>query len=52
MNTDGRTYILLKKAGFINNKRAFITQPTQDDIDKASAPSEGGFFGGIFGGDK
>ncbi len=58
MNTDGKTYTLLqnpvamklKKAGFIDKRRAFITQPTQEDLDKAEEVEEGGFLGGIFGG--
>jgi hypothetical protein len=57
MNTDGKTYTLLdnpvamrlKKAGFINNQRGFIIQPTQEDLDKASN-KEPGFFTNILGG--
>lgn len=55
MNTDGKTFTLLqnpqamrlKKAGFIGDRRQFIKQPTQEEIDKA-LESEG-FFAGIFG---
>jgi hypothetical protein len=59
MNTDSRTFTLLespvamrlKKAGFINDQRQFIKQPTQDDLDAAASPdNNGGFLGGIFGG--
>ena len=57
MNTDGKTYTLLenpvamrlKKAGFINDQRSFVKQPTQSDLDAASV-AEPGFLGGIFGG--
>jgi hypothetical protein len=56
MNTDGKTYTLLenpvamrlKKAGFIDNQRGFIKQPTQSDLDAATV-SEPGFFGGLLG---
>lgn len=56
MNTDGRTYTMLqnpqamrlKKAGFIDDRRQFIKQPTQEEIDQA-LESEG-FLSGIFGG--
>ena len=62
LNTDGKTFTLLenpqamrlKKAGFIGNKRAFIKQPTQEEIDGAlEADGIGGIVGkvvGIFGG--
>jgi len=58
MNTDGKTYTLLenpvamrlKRAGFINDKRAFITQPTPEDLEQAEQSGGGGFLGGIFGG--
>ena len=57
MNTDGRTYTLLenpvamrlKKAGFIDDRRSFITQPTQEDLDAASE-KEPGFFSNLMGG--
>jgi hypothetical protein len=57
MNTDGRTYTLLqnpvamrlKKAGFIDNQRGFIKQPTQAELDAAAVPEEG-FFSGLLGG--
>lgn len=62
MNTDGKTYTLLqnpvamrlKKDGFINDKREFLKQPTQEDLDAAEVEPEdgGGFLGGIFGGKK
>ena len=58
MNTDGKTFTMLenptamrlKKAGFINDKRAFITQPSVEDLEKAENPEGGGFLGGLFGG--
>lgn len=58
MNTDGKTFTLLenpvamrlKKAGFINKQRAFLKQPTQEDLDAAAKPETGGFLGGVFGG--
>ena len=57
MNTDGKTFTMLenptamrlKKAGFIDNKRAFITQPSTEDLEKAENPGGGGFLSGIFG---
>ena len=57
MNTDGKTYTLLenpvamrlKKAGFIDDRRSFITQPTQEDLDAASE-KQPGFFGSLLGG--
>ena len=57
MNTDGKTYTLLenpvamrlKKAGFIDDRRSFITQPNQEDIDAASE-KEPGFFSNFLGG--
>jgi hypothetical protein len=57
MNTDGRTFTLLenpvamrlKKAGFIDDKRGFLKQPTAEDMESAKAAQEGGFFSGIFG---
>lgn len=56
MNTDGKTFTLLqnpqamrlKKAGFIDGRRQFIKQPTQEEIDQA-LESEG-FFAGLLGG--
>ena len=55
MNTDGKTYTLLenpvamrlKKAGFIDDRRSFITQPSQEDLDAASEKVPG-FFGNFF----
>jgi len=59
MNTDGRTFTLLenpqamrlKKAGFINERRQFITQPTPQQIEDAlEAPSQlPGFIKNILG---
>ena len=57
MNTDGKTYTLLenpvamrlKKAGFIDNQRSFIKQPTQADLDAASV-TEPGLLDGLFAG--
>jgi hypothetical protein len=62
MNTDGKTFTLLenpvamrlKQAGFINDRRIFIKQPTADDLaqaesDAAAAASSGGLFQGLFG---
>lgn len=58
MNTDGKTFTLLqnpqamrlKKAGYIDDRRSFIKQPTQDEIDEALQKSEeGNFLSGIFG---
>jgi hypothetical protein len=60
MNTDGKTFTLLenpvamrlKQAGFINDRRIFIKQPTADDLAKAesdAAASSGGLFQGLFG---
>ena len=58
MNTDGKTFTMLenpvamrlKKAGFINDKRVFIKQPTADDLEKAETQEGAGFLGGLFGG--
>ena len=58
MNTDGKGFTLLespvamrlKKAGFINDKRAFIKQPSPEDLERAEQPEGGGFLGAIFGG--
>jgi len=58
MNTDGKTFTMLenpvamrlKKAGFINDRRAFIKQPTAEDLEQAENPDGGGFLGGLFGG--
>lgn len=57
MNTDGKSFTLLqnpqamrlKKQGFIEGRK-FVKQPTDDEIEKALAPEEGGLFAGIFGG--
>lgn len=57
MNTDGKTFTLLqnpvamklKKAGFIDGKRQFITQPTEDDLAKAEE-QDPGLLESIFGG--
>jgi hypothetical protein len=60
MNTDGRTFTLLdnpvamrlKKAGFINDRRIFIKQPTVEELDQAerdAASAAGGIFQALFG---
>lgn len=56
MNTDGKTFTMLenavamklKKAGFIDSKRAFIKQPTLEEIEKAREV-EPGLFDKFFG---
>jgi hypothetical protein len=63
MNVDGKTFTMLqnpqamrlKKAGFINDRRQFINQPTPEQIDQALEPEQGnggvgGFLSGILGG--
>jgi hypothetical protein len=63
MNTDGKTFVLLsspqamrlKSAGFINERRQFITQPTEQDLQDAleqQGNGEGlaGALQSIFGG--
>jgi hypothetical protein len=60
MNADGRTFTLLenpvamrlKQAGFIDNRRVFIRQPTAEDIAKAEqdAAESGGLLQSLFGG--
>jgi hypothetical protein len=59
MNTDGKTFTLLnnpqamrlKKAGFINEKRQFIRQPTEEDLEAATeSEGLGGFLQGMMGG--
>jgi hypothetical protein len=57
MNTDGKTFTLLqnpqamrlKKAGFIDDRRQFIKQPTSEEIEDALRSDEKSFFSGIFG---
>jgi hypothetical protein len=59
MNTDGKTYTLLenpvamrlKKAGFIDDRRSFISQPTQEDL-AAAAEKQPGFFNDLLSGGK
>jgi hypothetical protein len=61
MNTDGRSFTLLdnpvamrlKKAGFINDRRIFIKQPTAEELEQAerdaAASASGGIFQALFG---
>jgi hypothetical protein len=50
MNADGKTFMLLsspqamrlKSAGFINERRQFITQPTEQDLQDALEQANGG----------
>jgi hypothetical protein len=42
----------LKKAGFINDRRIFIKQPTAEDLEQAerdAAAASGGIFQALFG---
>lgn len=58
LNMDGRSFTLLqspqamrlKKAGFIEG-RQFVKQPTEEELEQALRPPEGGFLLGIFGSD-
>lgn len=58
MNTDGKTFTLLdnpvamrlKKAGFIDDKRSFLKQPSAEELKGAKTSQETGFLSGLFGG--